>query len=265
MRYTPNVTDALLLCGGAGVRLRSVTGNAPKSLATIGQRPFLDLLLSQLRRHGVKRVILAVGYQKDLIRLHYGETAFGLRLIYSEESEPLGTGGAVRDAAKFLESETVLITNGDSYTNADLGALAAGHLAAKSDVSVVVVASDGRTDAGFVSVDSDARVLGFREKQSSAGPQYLNAGVYIATRSALRDVRPGLRVSLEEEIFPQWLSEGKLIRAFVHQGQCVDIGTPERYQIAQGLLATAELDPSGVATIRPLKREFPSNYGRNRE
>ena len=82
----PSVPDAIVLCGGAGLRLRSVTGDAPKSLANIGGRPFLEILLSQLRRHGFQRVILAVGYQRDLIREHFGDGgAFGLAVNYSIE------------------------------------------------------------------------------------------------------------------------------------------------------------------------------------
>src|SRR5271157_925044 len=137
-RWSPNETrsmletaDAILLCGGAGLRLRSVIGNAPKGMADVAGRPFLELLLRQLRRHGFERAILAVGYQKDMIYSHFGERAFGLYLAYSVESRPLGTGGALRNAADLIESENVLIMNGDSYTDADLRELAVDHHEAK--------------------------------------------------------------------------------------------------------------------------------------
>ena len=132
----PNVPDAIVLCGGAGTRLRCVTGEAPKSLATIGDRPFLELLLRQLRRHGFQRAILAVGYQRDLIRSHFGDRACGVTLEYSVESTPLGTGGALRNAIDLVSSESVLIMNGDSYTDADLSAFANDFHAAKADMSV---------------------------------------------------------------------------------------------------------------------------------
>jgi D-glycero-alpha-D-manno-heptose 1-phosphate guanylyltransferase len=105
----PSVPDAIILCGGAGTRLRGVTGEAPKSLATIGDRPFLDLLLHQLRRHGFQRVILAVGYQRELIRSHLGDSAHGMTLEYSIESTPLGTGGALRNAVDLITSDSVLM------------------------------------------------------------------------------------------------------------------------------------------------------------
>src|SRR5882762_2898218 len=120
MRSMPSAVDAIVLCGGAGLRLRSVTGDAPKSLASIGGRPFLDILLSQLRRHGFQHVILAVGYQRELIRSHFDNRAHDMSLEYSIESTPLGTGGALRNAVDFVQSDSVLIMNGDSYTDADL-------------------------------------------------------------------------------------------------------------------------------------------------
>src|SRR5208283_3386650 len=139
MRSMPNIVDAVLLCGGAGLRLRSVIGNAPKAMADVAGRPFLELLLRQLHRHGIERAILAVGYQKDMIHSHFGEQAFGLCLAYSVEACPLGTGGALRNAAGLIESENLLIMNGDSYTDADLHQLAADYHEANADLSVVVV------------------------------------------------------------------------------------------------------------------------------
>src|SRR5271168_2174134 len=94
-RSMPSAGDAIILCGGAGLRLRSVTGDAPKSLATIGDRPFLDILLSQLRRHGFRHVILAVGYQRDVIRSYFDNRVTDVSLEYSIEATPLGTGGAL--------------------------------------------------------------------------------------------------------------------------------------------------------------------------
>jgi mannose-1-phosphate guanylyltransferase len=131
--------------------------------------------------------------------------------------------------------------NGDSYTDANLSAFANDFYALRADMSVVVVPADGRVDCGLVSVDSTGRVLGFAEKQRAAGNFYANAGIYMAVKSILGEAAPGVRVSLEEELFPRWLAVGKHIRAFSHSGNCVDIGTPERYQIAQEILHNVEV------------------------
>ena len=243
-RFMPSAADAIVLCGGAGTRLRSVTGDAPKSLATIGDRPFLDILINQLRRHSFEHVILAVGYQRDLIRSHFDKRAYDISLEYSIESTPLGTGGALRNAVDFVKSESVLIMNGDSYTDADLSGFVATHRESRADLTVLVVPTDGRLDCGLVSVDPGGRVLGFKEKHSATGMQYVNAGIYVVDRKILYQMPPQQRVSLEEELFPRLLAEGKKIRAFHHSGTCIDIGTPERYLGAQVTLANVE--PGGV-------------------
>jgi NDP-sugar pyrophosphorylase family protein len=245
----PSAPDAVVLCGGAGLRLRSVTGDAPKSLANIGGRPFLEILLSQLRRHGFQRVILAVGYQRDLIREHFGDgSAYGLAVSYAIESAPLGTGGALRNAVERIESVDALIMNGDSYTDGDLVAFVADYRRTGADISMLVVPADGRVDCGLVSVDANGKVLGFKEKQSAAGTQYVNAGIYLATKSVLAGIQPGIQISLETDLFPRWLSEGRNLRVFQHYGECIDIGTPERYQSAQVTLATVE---AGAELAKP--------------
>jgi mannose-1-phosphate guanylyltransferase len=247
-----NIPDAIVLCGGAGLRLRSVTGDAPKSLASIGDRPFLDILLSQLRRHGLQRAILAVGYQRDLIRSRFGEEAFGLTVTYAIESTPLGTGGALRNAADLIGSDDALITNGDSYTDVDLTAFMNDYRDAKADMSVVLVPADGRVDCGLVSVDGNRNVLGFKEKQSASGMQYVNAGIYLMKNNLLNRIPASVNLSLETDLFPQWLAEGKHLRAFNHAGPCVDIGTPERYQSAQVTLANVEV--GGTASAHAARR-----------
>jgi NDP-sugar pyrophosphorylase family protein len=240
----PNTPDAVLLCGGAGLRLRSVVGSAPKGMADVAGRPFLELLLRQLCRHGFERAILAVGYQKDIIYSHFGERAFGLDLAYSAESCPLGTGGALRNAAGLIESQNILIMNGDSYTDANLRELVVDHHKAQADVSVVVVPADGRTDCGSVLINEDGELASFSEKEGPLHAPYLNAGIYMLSRHVLDEIPGGLEVSLERGLLPQWLRQGKYIKGFVCSGRCIDIGTPERYRSAQDILANVEMDAS---------------------
>jgi NDP-sugar pyrophosphorylase family protein len=234
--------DAVVLCGGAGLRLKEITGAGPKSMASVAGRPFLELLLRQLRRHGFERVILAVGYQQELIRAQLGESSHGLRVVYSAEASPLGTGGALRQAVDSMESDTVLVMNGDSYTDADLQGLVREHASSQADATVVVVPADGRNDCGSVRIDSEGRVERFDEKQNLDRMRYLNAGIYMVSRRLLSELASGVPVSLEQVVFPRWLAEGKLIRTFVCPTSCVDIGTPDRYRSAQDSLAVAELE-----------------------
>lgn len=233
--------DAIVLCGGAGLRLRSITGNNPKSMALIGRRPFLALLLNQLSRNGFERVILAAGYRGEVIQEHFGQQAFGLEVVYSLELSPLGTGGALRNAARLVQSDLVLVMNGDTYTKANLREYVTSHVTSAAEVSLVLVSVDGRTDCGAVTLDETARISGFLEKAGSPKTSYLNAGMYILPRTLLCEI-PYRPISLERELIPRWIQEARNIRGLVCQSTCVDIGTPERYCIAQRLLASSEAD-----------------------
>jgi len=231
-----NTPDVIVLCGGAGIRLRSVVEDAPKSMARIGHRPFLELLLEKLDRSGFRRVILATGYQAEAIRDFFGGHFRNLELLYSRELTPLGTGGALRNAAELVTSDAALVTNGDSYTDADLTQFVIDFREAKADVSVLIVPSDGRDDCGTVTVDDDSAITSFNEKNPLVASRYLNAGIYMLSRRALYDIPEGARVSIEHDLLPYWVNYRRPVKAFVFHGSCVDIGTPERYRDAQHLL-----------------------------
>ncbi len=239
----PSMPDAILLCGGAGLRLRSVIGSAPKGMASVAGRPFLELLLRQLSRYGFTRAILAVGYRKDVIESHFGKHAHGLDLVYSRESSLLGTGGALRNAVNLIGTDDVLVMNGDSYTDVDLGKLVCDYREAKADVSVAVVPADGRKDCGLALINGDGRLTGFEEKEATLHAAYVNAGIYLISKAMLDEIPPNVVISLERELIPGWLQNNRRIMGFVYSGACLDIGTPDRYRDAQILLAGIEADP----------------------
>jgi D-glycero-alpha-D-manno-heptose 1-phosphate guanylyltransferase len=235
------IPDVIILSGGFGLRLRGVIGDVPKPMAQIGGRPFMELLLRQLKRYGFSRVILSVGYRHEVIREHFGERAFGLELIYSVETTPLGTGGALRDAAKHVTAKNALIMNGDSYTDVDLNRVAQDHVRTNADVTIVVIPGN-RGDAGSVVLDCDGKITTFAEKSAIAQSRYLSAGIYILNKDLASTIPEAEKISLEEQLFPQWLATGKNIQGFVFEGPCLDIGTPERFQEAQHLLEKVELE-----------------------
>jgi mannose-1-phosphate guanylyltransferase len=210
-------------------------------MAAVGGQPFLEILLRQLRTWGVERVILAVGYRRDVIQSYFGDEAFGLQLLYSAELIPLGTGGALRNAADLVESNVALVLNGDSYTDADLHRFLAQHRDSRADMSILVVPPDGREDCGTVSVDPDGTLLAFQEKQANPRPTYINTGIYLMSRDLLQEIPSEREISLERELIPQWLQRGKNIMATIDPATCHDIGTPERYLRAQTVLADAEI------------------------
>jgi NDP-sugar pyrophosphorylase family protein len=231
--------DAVILSGGFGLRLRGIIGETAKPMAPINGRPFLELLLRQLRRHGFSRAILSVGYKQETIREYFGEKACGMELVYSVETAPLGTGGAIRQAVDFIHTDSVLIMNGDSYANAGLAGLAQKHSRSDAAVTVVVI-PESRSDAGSVVVDGNGKVKNFAEKRPIAESRYLSAGIYMLKKSLISAVAPETKISIEEQLFPQWLAEGKDVEALVYNGKCIDIGTPERYRMAQDALKKVE-------------------------
>jgi D-glycero-alpha-D-manno-heptose 1-phosphate guanylyltransferase len=235
----PEIPDVIILSGGFGLRLRGVIGETPKPMAPIAGRPFLELLLRQLKRHGFSRIILSVGYKQEMIREHFGEEAFGLELLYSIETSPLGTGGALREAADYATTEAVLVMNGDSYTDADISHLVRDHEGNDADVTVVVV-PETRSDAGSVVLDRNGNVKTFAEKRVVPESRYLSAGIYMLDKRLVGTIPTAAKISLEEQLFPQWLTDGKSIGAFIVDGPCVDIGTPERYRKAQAVLEKVE-------------------------
>jgi NDP-sugar pyrophosphorylase family protein len=210
-------------------------------MALVAGRPFLELLLTQLDRHQFRRVILAVGFNADIVRSHFGAAFKNLEIVYSEEPMPLGTGGALRNAAHLVTSESVLVTNGDSYTNAKLGAFVNEFYRRAADALLLVVPDDGRIDCGNVLVNDSGAVTEFSEKACVTAARRVNAGIYMLSRQLLYDIPEGLPMSLEQELLPRWVREGRCIRATVQRVQCTDIGTPDRYRLAQNTLRNTEM------------------------
>jgi D-glycero-alpha-D-manno-heptose 1-phosphate guanylyltransferase len=236
-----NAPDVVILSGGFGTRLRGVIAEIPKPMAPVGGRPFLELLLRQLKRNGFSRIVLSVGYKEEIVREHFGDGAFGLRLAYSVEQSPLGTGGALQQASSSIKTETVLVMNGDSYTGADLARLAREHAGSDADATIVVI-EHSRKDAGSVVLDEYGKVTAFAEKKVIAEARYLSAGIYMLKTNLVNTSAAPVKTSLEEELLPRWLASGKSIAGFVFDGPCIDIGTPERFQEAQSALEQVERD-----------------------
>jgi NDP-sugar pyrophosphorylase family protein len=128
--------------------------------------------------------------------------------------------------------------NGDSYTGANLADLISEHEQSKSDASILVVAADGRDDCGFIRIDGQHRICSFDEKSTLNPSKYLNAGIYVISRNLIAGIPPQTSLSLEKDVFPAWLKEGRRIHASIFAGHCVDIGTPERYKSAQQCLSS---------------------------
>ena len=227
---------AFILCGGHGTRLRSVLADRPKSMALISGIPFLQLLLDRVKSQGIGDVILGTGYMADQIECYFGGgSKFGIRIGYSREGEPLGTGGALK-LAEPLISDPVLVLNGDSYVEWSLVPIFELFRAKDADLVIVLQAVADVARYGSVALDHDGRITQFVEKGASAGPGLINAGVYLLRKQIIRDLPAGKAISLEREVLPQLLDGG--VYGLVCTGLFIDIGVPDDFKRAQTLLAS---------------------------
>ncbi len=218
--------DLVVLCGGLGTRLRPVVSDRPKSMALIDDRPFLDFILEHFVRHGVERVVLCTGYRSDVIDRWYAGSRRPYELVLSREASPLGTAGALKQAAPFITSDPFMVANGDSLIDIDPNELLEFHALKNGAGTVALVEAGARADVGFVSLDCHGRVVAFAEKRPDVAAKYHNAGLYVFGRELLRDIPEGRPYSIETELLPALLTRG--VFGFTSAAPLYDIGTPER-------------------------------------
>lgn len=224
----------MLLVGGMGTRLRSVVSSKPKPLAPVGDIPFLELLVLQLRSQGIRRLVMCTGYQAEQVQGEFGDgRKWGVRIEYSNEPRPLGTAGAIKFAEQLLlQASDFLVMNGDSFLQFDFRQFNRFH---REHCGLASIAVRGVPDAsryGTVHLDDRDRVVGFREKMGIAEPGIINGGVYLFKRAILQHIPEG-PASLEKDVLPRILESGAF--ALKQNGIFIDIGTPEDYARAQAL------------------------------
>lgn len=224
---------AVLLVGGMGTRLQRVVTGAPKPLAAVGQRPFLELLVAQLRHQGICRLVFCTGYLAEEIEKEFGDgRRWEVKIEYSKEPSALGTGGAVKFAEPLLrDASSFLVMNGDSFMEMDFPQLIAFHRQRGGVAAMATVRMKNEKRYGTVQSAADGRVIGFSEKGGAASG-FVNAGVYVFDHRILQHIPEGPS-SLERDIFPKILDHG--LYALEQPGVFIDIGTPEDYARAQAL------------------------------
>jgi D-glycero-alpha-D-manno-heptose 1-phosphate guanylyltransferase len=222
---------AVILAGGFGTRLRTAVNDRPKALADVAGRPFMAYLLDQLRAFGVTHAVLCTGYMGELIEQRFAGGDRGLRVTCSRESTPLGTGGALRSVLSFMDSDSVLVMNGDSFCQADLSEMWNWHHEQTRTGTLLVARAADTSRYGCVRLDDHHRILGFDEKTSGGVPGWISGGVYILSRQAVSELPARTRLSLERDVFPAWIDRG--LYGWPGAVRFIDIGTPESYTDAQ--------------------------------
>jgi D-glycero-alpha-D-manno-heptose 1-phosphate guanylyltransferase len=226
--------EAIVLAGGFGTRLRPIVEGLPKPLAPVAGRPFLAILLEYLSRQGFTSVVLSVGYKHELVQSAFGNAFAGISIRYAVEDEPLGTGGAIRLAARQCSGSEVFVLNGDSYVELEFGAMRAAHRALHSRLSVCTVRVVDVERYGTVLVSGD-RIAGFAAN-GKTGPGQINAGVYLLAGDLLEDMGLPEAFSFERDVLAARLDELRPM-AFPTSGMFIDIGVPADYARAQRLFA----------------------------
>jgi D-glycero-alpha-D-manno-heptose 1-phosphate guanylyltransferase len=219
-------TRALILAGGKGTRLAAAVPDRPKILAPINGRPFLDVMIDDLARRGLRRLVFLLGDRHEPI-----VEALRARpdVEWSIEDRPLGTGGAVRHARRFCTDDFFLL-NGDTHLDFDAARLLEVHRETRSAITIAAAHVDDAGRYGSLDVGDDGAVKRFREKAPGGGPGLINGGVYVVAPRVLGLIADDTFVSLENEVFPALLSRGERVTAVPQSGAFFDIGTESSWK-----------------------------------
>jgi mannose-1-phosphate guanylyltransferase len=192
--------------------------------------PFLTHLLSRISAAGITRIVLGTSFQSHVFEQHFGDgSKMGLSITYVHESEPLGTGGGIRNVLPELTAETVLVFNGDVLCGTDVRSIIDTHQTSGAEVTLHLVRVTDPRAFGCVPTDSDGRVTAFLEKTQDPPTDQINAGCYVFNRSVIESIPEGRPVSVEREVFPGLLAEGRHVHGHVDSGYWRDMGTPEDF------------------------------------
>jgi len=256
------VTEAVLLVGGQGTRLRPLTINTPKPMLPVAGVPFTVHQITRARDAGVTRIVLATSYKADVFREFIDDADLGIEVVIATEDEPLGTGGAIRHALPHLQSgpdDPVLIFNGDVLSGLDIAGLVQHHRDSLSDVTLYLTPVEDPRAYGLVPTDADGRVQAFLEKPKTEAEivtNTINAGCYVFTRSIIDRIPAGRPVSVERETFPGLLADGARVTGVVDTGYWLDLGTPLSFvqgsrDLVRGIAPSPAVTAAGDAMLLP--------------
>lgn len=245
---------AIILVGGQATRLRPLTCNTPKAILPVLNTPFLEYVIRHLSKHRIKDIILAQGYLAQPIEHYLGDgSRLGVKLNYVVEDTPLGTAGAVKNAEKYLD-ETFLMLNGDIFTDLDITAMIEHHRERKAKATIALTPVDDPTSYGLVETEARGRITQFLEKPSPSQvtTNMINAGTYVLEPDILAQIPPQTKVSIEREVFPLLLEQGKPVYAYPSPAYWIDTGTPEKYlQLHRDLLSgrSSQYTPASTGEV----------------
>ena len=236
----------IIIAGGQGTRLRPLTYHRPKPLVPVVNRPFLEYQVALLKHHGIDDIVFATNFLAEQIQNHFGDgSRFGVRMRYAVEDSPLGTGGAIRNAADLFPGESVAVFNGDVLTDYDLGAVLAFHAEKNAIATITLQPVPSPNPFGVLKLDADDRVKAWVEPSEETkkalanlehvpvtGTDLINAGFYVFDAAFIATIPQGERSSVERDIFPKLLAEEAPIYGISPGGFWMDLGRAEQLMAA---------------------------------
>ncbi|MCR6571473.1 D-glycero-D-manno-heptose 1-phosphate guanosyltransferase [Campylobacter insulaenigrae] len=213
--------QAIVLAGGLGTRLQSVIKDLPKPMAPINGKPFLEYLLQYLQKQGIKEVILSVSYKYELIQEYFKDKFENINIIYNIEKELLGTGGAIKDALKFVKNETFVL-NGDTFFDIDLNKLFLNG----SKICIALKQMRDFDRYGVIEIDKNNIIKSFKEK-TYIKQGLINGGIYLISKDIFNNFNLDNKFSFEE--FLQENYKKLNINSVVFDDYFIDIGIPQDY------------------------------------
>jgi len=249
----------ILLVGGFGTRLMPLTKNTPKPMLTVAGLPVTEHQLAMAKKAGITTVVLATSYLSEVFIPYFGDgSKWGMKLLYAVEKEPLGTGGAIRNAAKLLPGdESVVVFNGDVLSSHNLSLQIQEHEQNGADATLHLTAVEDARAYGCVPTDSDGRVTAFLEKMENPVTNTINAGCYVFKPSVIQSIEPEKVVSVEREVFPNLVASHGKVFGFIDDSYWLDIGTP------QALLKGSRDLVSGIADSSALTADLVESVGKD--
>lgn len=224
------ITKAILLVGGKGTRLMPLTTNVPKPMLRIAGAPVTEHQIVKAREAGITEIVLATSYLADVFKPYFGDgSRFGIKIKYAFEDQPLGTGGAIANAAELLNleaDESIFIFNGDVLSSHNLYQQAKLHFEKSASVTLHLVEVEDARAYGCVPLAQDGKVIDFLEKMENPIARTINAGCYIFDGKALSSIPNQVVTSVERETFPLILKSKGAIYGYCESDYWIDMGTP---------------------------------------
>lgn len=226
------IEELIILAGGFGTRLKSVVSHLPKSLAPVNGKPFLNYAIEHYRSQGIKKFIFALGYMHEAFDDFFSGYLSSSEYFVSVENQPMGTGGAIKLAGRYVENEHVFIANGDTLFCVDLESLSSLHLSNEADCSLALKRMTDFNRFGTVAINGNNRIIDFKEKEYCAAG-LINGGLYLLNMKRYNEENLAGKFSFENDYLQKYYRKRKFY-GMVADEYFIDIGIPEDFQRAPG-------------------------------